>query len=332
MLDDVLDLSPQDVFCSSLEGMGIPSGTNFVDYIKSKIQNPELVILMLSPNYFDSMFCQCELGAAWALSNAIVPVLIPPADYSDLKAVLTGIQVRKINSDTDLAEMRDELVKRLGLDSSVARWDAKRKQFLAKCPHLLEQQTAPTRVTFAKYSEMQKKYDDGVKELEGAFAQIDSQQRQIEELKKCKDAHQVAEITAAHSTDWELFETLCEEAKNRLGKLPRIVQVVLYHVLGNHEYVPPAAGSWKDQDTWDEIRAASQDDYLEVDSDDNVGLNQQDPTVHAALRALQKVEAFLEGGVDGHKVGNEFKSEYVEKYNHRLSFSSRKFWNTNLNL
>ena len=90
-------LTSNDIFCSSLEGLGIPTGKNFIEYIKEEIQTPETVILLLSPNYFASQFCLCELGASWALSHNVLPLLVPPLTYDDIEGVLSGIQINKIN-------------------------------------------------------------------------------------------------------------------------------------------------------------------------------------------------------------------------------------------
>ena len=40
-------IHPDDVFCSSLPGMDIPTGRAFIEYIKSQVQNPELVLLIV---------------------------------------------------------------------------------------------------------------------------------------------------------------------------------------------------------------------------------------------------------------------------------------------
>lgn len=149
LLQTGLDLSSKEVFCTSLEGMGIPSGQDFAEYIKGKIKNPKVVVIVLSQQYYESLFCLCELGASWALSTAIIPILVPPMDHQDLKAVLQRVQVRKINSESDLAEVRDELVKMLGLPPPTARWDAKCKQFLKKLPALLEEQKRATDIVKA---------------------------------------------------------------------------------------------------------------------------------------------------------------------------------------
>lgn len=93
LIETGIGISAQDIFCTSLEGLGIPAGVNFVDFIKEKIQNPELVILLLTRNYFYSQFCLCELGVVWILGHKIIPLLTPPLDYSDVNDILKNIQI-----------------------------------------------------------------------------------------------------------------------------------------------------------------------------------------------------------------------------------------------
>jgi len=90
-----MDIKSRDIFCSSLEGLGIPSGSNFIEHIKSQLQSPEVVVALLSPNYFESQFCICELGATWAMSHELIPILVPPASYKDLKGVLLPTQKKE---------------------------------------------------------------------------------------------------------------------------------------------------------------------------------------------------------------------------------------------
>jgi len=103
LLETGIGISDSDIFCSSLESLGIPSGTNFVNFIHKQISKPKVVILLLTPEYFNSSFCLCELGASWILSHNIIPLLVPPLEYFDVKAVLTGVQVHKIDQKSDLA-------------------------------------------------------------------------------------------------------------------------------------------------------------------------------------------------------------------------------------
>src|SRR5690349_5879628 len=86
----------KDVTCTSLEGLKIPAGMDFKQFIKEQIQEPKIVLLLISKNYFASQFCLAELGASWAMSHRIIPFLVPPCKSDDMKAVLSGIQALKI--------------------------------------------------------------------------------------------------------------------------------------------------------------------------------------------------------------------------------------------
>lgn len=109
-----MGIQVEDIFCSSLSGMGIPSGKNFIDYIKEEIQQPKAVIVFFSKAYISSQFCMCELGATWAMTHNILPILVPPLTYSDVKGVLTGIQVDRLNNADDLNRFQETLSKILG--------------------------------------------------------------------------------------------------------------------------------------------------------------------------------------------------------------------------
>src|SRR5947207_2675047 len=81
-----------DVFCTSLEGLKIPAGEDFKNFIKVQIQEPKIVLLLIAQNYLASQFCLAELGASWAMSHRVIPILIPPIRFEDMKAVLSNVQ------------------------------------------------------------------------------------------------------------------------------------------------------------------------------------------------------------------------------------------------
>ena len=59
-----IGIQPDDTFCSSLPGMDIPTGAAFISHIKAQVTNPDLVLLMISPEFLKSQFCQHEVGAS----------------------------------------------------------------------------------------------------------------------------------------------------------------------------------------------------------------------------------------------------------------------------
>lgn len=81
-------VSHEDIFCSSLEGMTIPEGSSFVQFMEETLRGADFVIMIITPSYYESIFCVCELGATWILQHNNFPLLVPPLDWSDFKAVL----------------------------------------------------------------------------------------------------------------------------------------------------------------------------------------------------------------------------------------------------
>lgn len=137
LLETGIGIASSDVFCSSLEGMGVPGGTNFVEFIREQVKEPKVVILLLTADYYKSQFCLCELGASWVLSHKIIPLLVRPLGYKDVKAVLTGVHALKLEDNGDLNEMQEELITALDIKGKpFARWEVKRDKFLDESPSM----------------------------------------------------------------------------------------------------------------------------------------------------------------------------------------------------
>lgn len=187
-----LEIKTSDIFCTSLEGMGVPSGENFISFIKEKIQDPKIVIIILSSNYYESHFCLCELGASWALSHKKLVLTIPPLAKNDLGGVLSGVQVDKID---DLDGFIDEIKEALSIkDFKTPVWNSKKDQFLKKLPSILKSLPQPERVSLEKYEKLQgenKEYKLTYKKQE---SEIEELKNQIKKLKKCKNAEDVKKV------------------------------------------------------------------------------------------------------------------------------------------
>ncbi|PJG51416.1 hypothetical protein CVM73_31075 [Bradyrhizobium forestalis] len=57
LIEEGMGVPETEIFCSSLDGYGIPNGQNFVTYIKGQLLSPKVVVLVLTPAYFESKFC-----------------------------------------------------------------------------------------------------------------------------------------------------------------------------------------------------------------------------------------------------------------------------------
>jgi hypothetical protein len=142
-----IGVHPDDMFCSSLPGMSIPTGTEFVNYIKAQVTNPDLVLLVISSEFLDSHFCHHEVGASWALSLPVYPIIVPPLDYPDVRGVLTGTQMAKLDDKESLNDLRDDLTEKLGLKAyRTSHWERKRDKFLTRLQELIPEQRSKVEV------------------------------------------------------------------------------------------------------------------------------------------------------------------------------------------
>lgn len=325
LLETGVGISDSDIFCSSLEGLGIPGGTNFVEFIKKQIKDPKVVILLLSEDYFDSQFCLAELGASWVLSHRVVPILVPPIEYGDVKAVLTGVQLLKINDSNSLNQVQSDLIEALGIKGKpFARWESKRNIFLDGLGRILKSHgTVPSKVSYKKYDKVFKQYNDAVAEMEAMEREIEKKNSMINALKKAKDKSAVKCIIAENSSEIERFEDLAGEAHSCLSGLPEIVREAIFqNARGEALRYPDFGEDIKGQ----EIKEAEENDFL-IDLGDGIGIVEEDPSIADALKAIHALSSFID---QMEQESEEFQEYYANTYDHRLNFQSRRFWDEHL--
>lgn len=131
LLVDGIGVRRDDIFCTSLEQMGVPPGENFVSFIKSQIQSPQLVLMVITPTYLRRTFCLCEMGACWALSLKGIPLIAEPVSFSDLGGVVSEVQVTKLSDKSRMTELRDSVVQEMNLEGKFSTvWERKRDEFI----------------------------------------------------------------------------------------------------------------------------------------------------------------------------------------------------------
>jgi TIR domain len=102
-LKEAIGVPNNAIFCSGVKGHDIPLGEDFNEHIKQKIQRPQLVMLLMTPAYIESLFCLMELGAAWAQSATSLAIVVPPIEFQTVTKTLGLKQAWRI---TDRGLMR----------------------------------------------------------------------------------------------------------------------------------------------------------------------------------------------------------------------------------
>lgn len=126
-----LGISYNEIFCTSIQGMGIKTGDDFVHAIKDRLNEVDVVLLILSNEYKRSEICLNEMGAAWILSKKTYIFILAPLTYSEVGFLHITDQISKINSSDDLDNFKDTVEDDLQLTKMPsAIWNKSKEDFL----------------------------------------------------------------------------------------------------------------------------------------------------------------------------------------------------------
>ena len=150
LLEDI-GLTEVQVVCSSIPGYGIPLGKDIYDWLAQQFREYDLhVLFMLSSNYYNSIACQNEMGAAWVLKSRYDSILLPGFEYCDIKGAVNPNQISiKLDGNEEilkqhLNELKDKLVAEFELAMPAAsRWERHRQTFIAAIASLPAQADNP---------------------------------------------------------------------------------------------------------------------------------------------------------------------------------------------
>lgn len=325
LLQTGIGLTHDQVFCTSLEGMGIPTGKDFIKFIHEKIQDPFLIIMVITPSYYESSFCLCELGAAWAMSHSSFPIICPPLEYSDLEAVLQNKEVGKIDKPSDLDSLRDRIIEDGDIENPIPtnRWNVKRDQFLKRLKKTIARMGGFTNVSIEKYIELQKSYDAALQEISEKEDKLEKAKDTIKKLKKLKDSEAIKDILLEDMDEWAKFKALIEDVKDRLDELTNPAIEALYYDYSGGTYSP----SYRNRDwLYEEVKESQERGYIEGAESEDITPNKSNPRVAKAIKKLDKLKRFLG------KSSTDFDDAFVEKYEFQPDMTIRDFWENFLRL
>lgn len=75
-----LGINSSDITFTSDTSYGIPAGENIFNWLKNRITEKPFVIYLLSPEYYSSVACLNEMGAAWVVENKHRMIFTPDFD------------------------------------------------------------------------------------------------------------------------------------------------------------------------------------------------------------------------------------------------------------
>ncbi len=307
-----------DIFCSSLEGMGIPTGMNFIEFIKNQLKSPEAVIVILSKNYLNSQFCQCELGASWMLSSYVLPLLVAPITFNDVKGVLTGTQAAHIHDSNELNIFIDSLNKKLGNESfSFPRWEVKRDSYLEGYGTLYAQLPLPATVTQQEFQDLKKNYESAKSQIKQLMLELEDEKQLSTEISKLKDKDAVTDVVMHNMKEKDRYDLVLEKVKDILDENDSIVNYALFKFFNDDEIV--ITNYFEQRELADDAKKAADKDYL-IATEHSYSLNFEDPSIIQSVDAVKKLKRVLES------MSSKLSLILTEEYKFRPIITNQRYW------
>lgn len=327
---------PRDeIFCTSYPDKGITEGKNFINEIEKNLKTASLVILMISPNYYESQFCLGELGATWLLqsdskddSEGVIFPLVINLSFDKVKALLQVTHMGMIDNKSNLNRLHDRVVKKLNINARTDDWDRKCTEFLKLLPDLLKGLKKPTTIPYTDYEKLQQEVEEKNKQLNQRAIEIERLLEQITRLEKAKDKEEVEKIKAEFSTESEeeqKFNRLLEASVDALRDLPETVDNVMY------EHFAHGRGLYVNYDpmlkreyyrTYQHIEDAVNDGYIK-ESDSEYILDQSHKKIQFAMTNLANLFNYMREIAD-----SGFAEELEEELDYPITqaYKRKGFW------
>jgi hypothetical protein len=299
------DLRERQVFSTARPG-ALPPGIQFVEAIREALDTADMAVLLLTPSYYESRFCLAEAGATWVQNKAHIPVLVPPINYHDLEGVQLGEQAVKIDSSSDLDDVRDSIRDVLGVSVPTGAWNSHKEDFLNLWAARFDGAIAPARsVPAPEYEEVVGVRDALQKESSDLTQDRDRLRKFTRELATQNEQlrARVPEAPAAPQMEGDETaqaiaeaESAIEVAQNHLKELPDIVRESLFQYY--HDGRPVTVGGLTDRFATDTARVNVEQGYLSwvEDEPQTVTPRHQQPQVDNAESALRSVRDIVFSG------------------------------------
>lgn len=85
-----------EIIFTSNDAYGIPIGQSIFNWLKSRISEKPHVLYLLSPQYYESVACLNEMGAAWVVENKHTMIFTPEFNLSSPEFLNGAIDPREI--------------------------------------------------------------------------------------------------------------------------------------------------------------------------------------------------------------------------------------------
>lgn len=229
LLQTQFNLQRHNFFLTSDDELKI--GEDWIESIRIGMEQANIVLPLITPNFLESQFCLCELGATWINQKALVPVILPPLDHNALQNTpfRSWMQMLILNSQQDLARLAQAMVDRKVGEVNFPRFNTRAETFIEEVLEPFKFQMENREVVSRQVVVQLKQELEQFKEAyESTEVELHSLKKQIEALRQMKDKEEVKAFDYENMEEWDRFIEKVDEVSSILRKLPDVVPSVLY--------------------------------------------------------------------------------------------------------
>jgi len=140
-------IAGEQIIFTSNDAYGIPIGQNIFNWLKNRITEKPFVIYLLSPEYYKSVACLNEMGAAWVVENEHSMVFTPDFDLDSPEFKNGAIDPREIgffiNNEDKLTSFIDSLRRSFSVSKNPVLINQKIREFLKRIDLIKPSQSIP---------------------------------------------------------------------------------------------------------------------------------------------------------------------------------------------
>lgn len=131
-----IGLKEDEIIFTSNTAYGIPIGQNIFKWLKSQISEKPFVVYLLSKEYYSSVACLNEMGAAWIIENEHAILFTPNFDINSKEFQNGAIDPREIgfyiNDEERLLSFIQHIEKDFNISKNAVIISQKLKKYLAE--------------------------------------------------------------------------------------------------------------------------------------------------------------------------------------------------------
>ena len=307
-----------DIFCTSVEGLGIKTGDDWRNAIKENLIGSKAIILFITPNYKESEICLNEMGAAWAIDAMVIPIIVPPINYQTIGVIFDVKQALLLTKETDLDKLKDLLQDFISTPKKTTpRWTTKKQEAIAIFNRKLKESPFLTPVS----RDILTKLEEEHQEIKQAFDEVVIEKQNLfeycKQLEEAKDKNDVIAIKQDIGLldDYAEFFSKAKEIGKEINQFKPVVRTIIFNEFAKNNL----SLTWSDRKSYeDELNQAIAKNIITEDE----RLNKKHPSVAKALNALGEFENFFNTRLSE----DSFEKLQIEYPDLLLEINNSDFW------